>query len=147
VTLRDDSDGLLAFDDEGVFDFTDDGDDGDRPATRRLATGTMPRLELAAPEPPDSRQATTRMSLEEVLELRAESLQARQPRAPTIEHAPDPVVSGALPTLVPVSQPAWRRIADRARAAWAPLVARRWQLREVAIAFAAGILFGFLATC
>jgi hypothetical protein len=86
---------------ETGFDFTDEtGDDGDASAAlageaaaraaRRLATGTIPRLELASPampEPPDSVRATTRMSVEEVLELRAVSLEARR-KAARIETEP-----------------------------------------------------------
>jgi hypothetical protein len=154
VTLRDHRDGLLAFDDDGVFDFSDDdGLPGPAARERRLATGTMPRLEAPEPplvEPSDSRRATTRMSLEDVLELRAHSLEAPPERAaeiaPAEEPAP-PIPRDAVPFLLPVVQPGWRRVANGARATWARLLVRRWELREVAVAFAAGFLAGLLATC
>lgn len=151
-----------------MFDFTDDADlaaaaavspEVEVPAARerRLATGTVPRLELRGPpEPPDSARATTRMTVEEVLELRAVSLEARQERAatqpldgePALELSPAlPIPRDALPHLLPVRAPAWRRLDGWRREAWRRLADRRWELRDMAAALAVGIAIGLLAAC
>lgn len=147
---------------DDVFDFTDHADlaaaalPGVAPSARepRLATGTMPRLELdSGPEPPDSARATTRMSVEEVLELRAVGRAARQPPpTPLLDSAPHaqrpppvPIARSALPHLLPVRPPARRRLVAWGRAAWRQLVARRWQLRDLAAALAMGVIIGLLA--
>jgi hypothetical protein len=159
---------------EAGFDFTDDAGDGSSEpgallageaaarAERRLATGTIPRLELASPampEPPDSVRATTRMSVEEVLELRAVSLEARR-KAARVETEPleaqplemlplelqetVPVHAAALPHLVPV-RAAWsKRLQRWASAERLRLVERRFEPRDIVVAFAAGVLIGLL---
>jgi hypothetical protein len=150
---------------DNVFDFTDEGERGgidDLEATppRHIATGTMPRLQLGEGrevEPPDSPRATTRMSVEEVLELRAVSLEARR-QAARVETAPldvpepAPVMPAALPHILVPMPPAdwrqrWARVRSRAKATGSRLAGRTWRGRELAAAFAAGILFGLLAAC
>jgi hypothetical protein len=146
---------------ETGFDFTDEtGDDaidagaalageaGAR-AERRLATGTIPRLELASPapyEPPDSVRATTRMSVEEVLELRAVSLEAR--RAARVETEPlqetVPVHAAALPHFLPVRASWSKRLQRWASAERLRLVQRRFEPRDIVVGFAAGVLIGLL---
>lgn len=158
---------------ETGFDFTDEtGDDaidagaalaGEAAARaeRRLATGTIPRLELASPapyEPPDSVRATTRMSVEEVLELRAVSLEAR--RAARVETEPlaapphpmlplelqetVPVHAAALPHVLPVRAPWSKRLQRWASAERLRLVQRRFEPRDIVVGFAAGVLIGLL---
>jgi hypothetical protein len=157
---------------EAGFDFTDDtGDDARDPgaalvgeaaarAERRLATGTIPRLELASPavhEPPDSVRATTRMSVEEVLELRAVSLEARR-KAPRVETEPleapphemlplelqETVPVHALPHLLPVRASWSKRLQRWANAERLRLVERRFEPRDIVVAFAAGVLIGLV---
>lgn len=161
---------------ENVFDFTDDAVD-DVPATalstqsalsaetvattraeRRLATGTMPRVELDGPpvaalEPPDSARATTRMTVEEVLELRAVSLEARQPQAthpldepPEPEPLPPiPIAGRALPHLLPVRASWSKRLQRWLAAERLRLALRRFEPRDIVVTFAAGVLIGLLA--
>ena len=145
---------------DDVFDFTDEGELGgiDETPPRRIATGTMPRLELGEGrevEPPDSPRATTRMSVEEVLELRAVSQEARRQAAraetaPLDAPEPAPMARAALPhILVPMPRADWRQswqlVRSRAMATGSRLARRSWRGRELAAAFAAGILLGLLA--
>ena len=158
---------------EAGFDFTDDADDDSAPgaaldgeaaarAERRLATGTVPRLELtppAAPEPPDSVRATTRMSVEEVLELRAVSLERRKAarveteplEGPPLEMLPlalqetVPVHAAALPHLLPVRASWTKRLQRWGSAERLRLIERRFEPKDIVVAFAAGVLIGLLA--
>jgi hypothetical protein len=157
---------------ETGFDFTDEtGDDaidagaaltGEAAARaeRRLATGTIPRLELASPAPyesPDSVRATTRMSVEEVLELRAVSLEARraarvetEPLAPQHSMLPlelqetVPVHAAALPHFLPVRASWSKRLQRWASAERLRLLQRRFEPRDIVVGFAAGVLIGLL---
>jgi hypothetical protein len=149
---------------DDVFDFTDDDVDGTvevptPAAERRLATGTIPRLDLGAEraepalEPPDSARATTRMTVEEVLELRGVTLEARQRQAtqpfddsPEPEPLPPiPIAGRALPHLLPVRASWSKRLQRWLAAERLRLALRRFEPRDIVVAFAAGVLIGLLA--
>ena len=160
---------------ETGFDFTDEAvDDASDPggaiageatarAERRLATGTIPRLDLASPavyEPPASVRATPRMSVDEVLELREVSLEARRKAARVetepLEASPHhmlplalqetvPVHTAVLPHLVPVRASWSKRLQRWASAERLRLVQRRFEPRDIIVAFTAGVLIGLLA--
>lgn len=152
---------------DGQFDFTDGPTElpapWSPPPDPDFLTGTIPELERAdltaglgaAIEPSDSIQATTRLSREEVQSLLALRAQARELRAvalappPAAEH---PRANAANPPSVAEHPPhAVEPYSAAAAAMVAPppavrlVVAYRWQLHHVAIAFALGVLTGVLA--
>jgi hypothetical protein len=113
-------------------------------------TGMLPQIERAdLSEPSDSPQETVRFSRQEVQELVATRMQSRQPRpsrqttrprprpAPAVEDTP---ATTPAPVILPphvamkVPSPPVRVV-----------VAHRWQVHHVAIAFALGLLTGVLA--
>jgi hypothetical protein len=153
-----------SLDRHGQFDFTDGPTElpgpWSPPPDPDFLTGTIPQLEradLAAGhevgiEPSDSIQATTRLSREEVQSLLALRAQARELRALAL--APSPAADAPRPAAAnppPAAEHSPPVVEPRSAAMTVPppavrlVVAYRWQLHHVAIAFALGVLTGVLA--
>lgn len=94
-----------------------------------LRAGVEPGVEAA-----DSAQPTTRLSTEEVAELIAIRTRARPRRARPAAETPEPPRSAAPARATTAGEMARRLI-----------IVRRWQLLNLAIAFAIGVLTGVLA--
>jgi hypothetical protein len=159
--------GSRAIDRSGGFDFdvTDEHNHFDDPTELpppwtpppdpEFPTGVLPQIERAdLSEPADSPQETVRFSRHEVQELVATRTQSRkqrpsrqttQPR-PARQPRPAAEVRDDTPTPPPAAVILPPRVAMKVPSPPVRLVvAHRWQIHHVAIAFALGLLTGVLA--
>jgi hypothetical protein len=145
-------DAFSAIDRSGDFDLTDEHDHFDDPTELPppwtpppdpdFLTGVLPRIERAdleagrrpGIEPSDSPNETIRFSRAEMLALRDHSGAKRRVQAPAAAPA-SPAAPVVLPPLVAMKVPS-----PPVRV----VVAHRWQIHHVAIAFALGVLTGIL---